>query len=111
MTDKEIKNCNCEEHDGCDCGDDCESNVITLDLEDGPHDFNILSMVELKGKKFLALSEVGSMEYDIFQMTEDGDSIELSYVEDDDDFNAVADEFDKIFSSEMDDEEDEEEEN
>lgn len=111
MSDKEIKDCGCGEHDhehGDDC--DCESNTIILDMEDGTQkEYTILDMVELDGKKYLALSELGSVEYDILEMKEDGDSVELSYVEDDDEYNAVADEFEKIFSESEEDDEDEEE--
>ena len=102
MTDKEIKDCSCDVHEDCDCTDECcaESNVITLELEDGPRDFEILSSLEHEGKTYLALSEVDSLEYDIFLMTEDGESVELSYVEDDDTYNAVADKFEEMFGEE-----------
>lgn len=106
-----VKDCGCGQHDhehDEDC--DCESNTIMLDMEDGTQkEYTILYMVEIDGKKYLALSELGSIEYDILEMKEDGDSVELSYVDDDDEYNAVADEFEKIFS-ESDDEDDEEEE-
>ena len=109
MSDKEIKDCGCGEHDhehGDDC--ECDTNTIMLDMEDGTQkEYTILDMVELDGKKYLALSEIDSVEYDILEMKEDGDSVELSYVEDDDEYNLVADEFEKIFSDSEDDEDEE----
>ena len=108
MTDKDIKDCGCtEDHDhDCECGDDCDcgSNTITLDMEDGTEkEFNILDMLELNGKKYLALSEVGSLEYDILEMTEDGENVELNYIEDDEEYEVVAKEFETLFAGEAED--------
>ncbi|MBW6514563.1 MAG: DUF1292 domain-containing protein [Candidatus Syntrophosphaera sp.] len=101
MTDKEINGCNCGE----DCGDetcDCEhedSNVITLDMEDGTQkDFLVLDIIEHEGKQYIALAEVDSMEYDIMSMAVIDENVELSVIEDDDEFNAIAAKFDEHFS-------------
>lgn len=101
MTDIEKNDCNCD-HEDCDCGDDCESNIITLDTENGPQQFEIQGYLEHEGVKYLALSELESSEYDILEMREDGDMFELKDVEDDDLFNTLADLFDDLFASEMD---------
>lgn len=110
MTDKEMKDQGLHEgHDhDCECGDDCDcgSNTILLDMEDGTQkEFTILDMVEVDGKKYIALSEVGSMEYDILEMTEDGDSVELNYIEDDKIYEDIAAEFEKLFAGAFEDEE------
>jgi uncharacterized protein YrzB (UPF0473 family) len=108
MTDKEKHACDCGEHHDhdCDCGDEdcnCESNVITLDMEDGTQkEFNILNLIEHDGKHYVALSELDSVEYDILRFEEVGDQVELSIIEDDDEYNAVADKFDEIFSEDLD---------
>jgi len=102
MTDIEKNDCNCGDHEDCDCGDDCQSNIITLDTENGPQQFEIQGYLEHEGVKYLALSELESSEYDIFEMKEDGDMFELKDVEDDDLFNTLADLFDDLFASEMD---------
>ncbi len=113
MTEIEKNGCNCEgdhQHD-CECGDecDCESNVITLDMEDGTKkDFNVLNILEHNGKQYVALSELDSEEYDILRFEETGDeedNIALSIIEDDEEYNAVADKFDELFASELEDEE------
>ncbi len=106
MTDKEKQACNCgEEHDHDCCDDDCncESNVITLDMEDGTKkDFQVLNIIEHEGKQYVALSEMDSVEYDILRFEEVDDQLELSIIEDDAEYNAVADLFDEIFSAEGD---------
>ncbi len=101
MTDIEKHDCSCDHHEDCDCGDDCQSNIITLDTENGPQQFEIQGYLEHEGVKYLALSEVDSSEYDIFAMKEDGDMFELSDIEDDDLFNTLADLFDDLFAIEM----------
>jgi len=108
MTEIEKNGCNCEgEHDhDCECGDDCdcETNIITLDMEDGTQkDFSILNIIEHDGKHYVALAEVGSDEYDIMRFVEVDESIELSIIEDDAEYNAVADIFDELFTAEVED--------
>ncbi|MDD4309310.1 MAG: DUF1292 domain-containing protein [Candidatus Cloacimonetes bacterium] len=114
MTDKEKDACNCgEEHDH-DCGDEdcnCESNTITLDMEDGTQkDFNVLHILEHEGKQYIALAELDSDEYDILCFSEVDESVELTIIENDVEYNAVADLFDEVFSAEFDDTEDQDEE-
>ncbi len=93
----------------CECGDDEECSTITLEMEDGStKEFNILSMVEHKDKKYIALSEVGSMEYDILRIEYSGDQAELSEIEDETEFEEVAVKFDELFEAEDDEDEDEE---
>jgi len=104
MTDKEKHNCNCGEHHEHDCGDDCdcESNTITLEMEDGStKDFTVLNILEHNGQQYVALSEEGSVEYDILRFVEVDDSLELSIIEDDEEYNTVADKFDELFNSEL----------
>lgn len=112
MSEKELKNCNCGNHeDGhdCDCGDDCECDTITLDMEDGTQkDFLVLDTLEYEGKNYIALAEVETMEYDILRMNVVGETVELNVIEDDAEFEAVAAKFDELFN--LDDEEEEEEE-
>lgn len=115
--DKTAHHSGCEEDCNCDhdheCGDDCEcehdheeSSTITLEMEDGTSkDFTILAMLEHKDKKFIALSEVDTMEYDILQLEYADEEAELSEIEDDALFEEVAAKFDEMFQ-----EEDEEEE-
>lgn len=103
MTEIEKNDCHCDHHEECDCGDDCheESHIITLETENGPQQYQIQGFLEHEGVKYLALSELESMEYDILEMKEDGDMFELKEIEDDDLFNTVADLFDELFNQEM----------
>jgi len=106
MSDKEKQNCNCGEHHDHDCGDDCdcESNTITLEMEDGStKDFTILNILEHEGQQYVALAEEGSVEYDILRFVEVEDNLELSIIEDDNEYNTVADKFDELFNSELED--------
>ncbi len=106
MTDKEKQNCNCGEHHDHECGDDCdcESNTITLEMEDGTSkDFTILNILEHNGQQYVALAEEDSAEYDILRFVEVDDNLELSIIEDDAEYNAVADKFDELFNSELED--------
>lgn len=110
QTGQHVHNCDCDNED-CDCETDecdCGPNVITLDMEDGTQkDFTLLDTIDLNDKKYLALAEVDSVEYDILRMEVTGDTVELSVIEDDEEFNAVAAKFDELFSSEEIEEEEE----
>lgn len=115
MFDKDEKDCQCGNHEhghDCDCeNEECESNTITLDMEDGTQkDFMVLDIVEHEGKKYVALAEVDSMEYDILSMTVKDENVELNIIEDDEEFNLVATKFEELFAQDPNDDEDEEEE-
>lgn len=106
MTEHEHKGCNCTDECGdgsapCDCdNEECNCNTITLDMEDGTQkDFIVLDVIEHEGKQYIALAEVDSMEYDIMSMAVVDDNVELSVIEDDDEFETVAALFDEHFSS------------
>ncbi|MDY0151059.1 MAG: DUF1292 domain-containing protein [Candidatus Cloacimonas sp.] len=104
MTDKEKTAHN--HSDDCDCGEDCdcENNTITLDMEDGTQkDFNVLNILEHNGHQYVALAEMDSDEYDILRFVEVGEEMELSIIEDDAEYNAVADKFDEAFTAEFED--------
>ena len=96
--------CNCEGED-CSCEDHCESesNIITLEMEDGStKDFQVLDTLENEGKHYIALAEVGSMEYDILRFVEIEESLELSIIEDDNEYNTVSELFEEMFLAEND---------
>ncbi len=112
MTTKD-NNINPAEHvhecEGEDCDCDHESNIITLDMEDGSQkDFMVLDMIQEDGGNYIALSEVGAMEYDILRFEEIEDNLELSIIEDDEEYNRIAKVFEERFASMMDIDDDEE---
>jgi uncharacterized protein YrzB (UPF0473 family) len=90
----------CCEGEDCTCGEH-ESNIITLDMEDGSQkDFEVLQIINHEGKNYIALAELDSAEYDILRFEEVEDSVELSIIEEDEEFDAVAAIFDDLFNSE-----------
>lgn len=97
MTD-EIKNINEEEEE--------EITVYTLtDEETGEEqDFELLAEATLDGKLYYAMALVDdeSGDYEILAVNEDGDDILFSSVDDDEEFERVADYFDNLFDSEED---------
>lgn len=116
MTEKDLQNSGSAEHDkDCDCEhDDCNCNTVTLEMEDGTtQDFMVLDIIEHDGNRYIALAEVDSMEYDIMGFKEVGENVELTVIEEDEEFDMVAKLFEEHFAQaddEDDDEDDEEEE-
>ncbi|MFO8145241.1 MAG: DUF1292 domain-containing protein [Candidatus Syntrophosphaera sp.] len=100
MTDKKEQNIDTKnQQDNPDEIGSDQDNIITLDMEDGSQkDFLVLDVIERKGKQYIALAELDSNEYDILSMTITDDTVELNVIEDDDEFDAVAAEFEEHFS-------------
>ncbi|MBP5349404.1 MAG: DUF1292 domain-containing protein [Clostridia bacterium] len=79
-----------------------EVDVFTLTDEEGNEEqFEVLGSIELDGKVYYALTSVEGQndEYVILRLEgEEGDEVTLVTVDDDDEFDRVADEFeDKLF--------------
>ncbi len=87
----------------CTCGDEgCDCNTITLEMEDGTEkEFTILDMLEHEGKTYVALTEGDSDEYDILRIEGEEEEMELAVIEDDAEYNAVADLFDTMFAEDI----------
>ncbi len=80
-----------------------EANIITLDMEDGTQkDFEVLNIIEMDGANYIALAELGANEYDILRFVEVEENLELSIIEDDEEYQRAADRFNELFSSEDD---------
>ncbi|NLW19577.1 MAG: DUF1292 domain-containing protein [Candidatus Cloacimonetes bacterium] len=129
MTDLEKKDCDC----GADCGcnehehhhhhhaeghdenpevehfhDEEDENIIQLEMDDGTiQDFYVLGTLDHNGKQYMALAEVGSYEYDILNFEVKEDHVSLNVIEDEDEFNEVADLFHENLQNDYEDEEDE----
>ncbi len=112
-------------HDGdCGCGHDhdheFEHDSITLSLDDGTElNCMILDIFTVDNKEYIALQpEEGEEEDNVFLyrfIQKDGGDPELLNIDDDDEFEAVADAFEELLDSQdyddmFDDEEEEEEE-
>lgn len=66
------------------------SRVITLEMEDGSEkDFVALDIIHHEGHSYIALSEVDSMDYDVLRFVEADDVLELSIIEDDDEYTKI----------------------
>lgn len=80
--------------------------VFTLtDEETGEEmEFTLLARAEMDGKLYFALepSDEESDEYVILSVTEDGDDVILESIEDDDEFDKMADYFDDLLFNEVD---------
>ena len=93
-----VENKNIEELD--------EAPVFTLtDEETGEEmEFTLLARAEMDDKLYFALepNEEESEEYVILRVTEDGDDVILESIEDDDEFDKIADYFDDLLFNEVD---------
>lgn len=100
MTDKE--KCGCHDHE-CDCGHDHaheeEADFITLEFDDGVEvECEIMGVFDYDGKEYIALiPNDDTDDVYIYGYKEIGDDeFELVDIEDDDEFEKVVAEFDKI---------------
>ena len=91
-----------------------ESSVFTLTDEEGNEiDFEVIGQHEMNGEHYVALlpadateaeieGDVTEYEYIILKLAKDGDEEILVTVDDDDEFDDIADYFDDLFSQEID---------
>lgn len=105
--------------DDCGCGHDHEHDYITLSLDDGTElDCAVLDIFTVDGKDYIALQPVeGDEEDNVFLyrfIDHEDEDPELLNIDDDDEFEAVADAFEQMLDElefdEMFDEEAEEDE-
>ena len=107
MTDEKQKDMETEEWE-----EDAEEEdriVLTLD-DDSELECTVLDIFPFQDKEYIALLPEAEDEEDegilVYEYTEsdDGESIELTQIESDEEYNAVADEFDRILSESIDEE-------
>lgn len=87
-----------------------EAEIFTLTDEDGNEiDFEIIGQHEMNGELYVALlpaeeeeKDGANWEYVVLKLAKDGDEEILVTVDDDDEFDAISDYFDDLFSSEID---------
>jgi len=100
MTDIE-KNIIDEQHT---CDDECEEGdyTIPLEMDDGTiQNFIPLGHLEYEGKQYIALAEEDSNEFDIFQLTPEGEDFIFNIIEDEELFETIADKFTHLFTEEL----------
>lgn len=96
-------------HDAdCDCGCNDEFDTMTLTLDDGSEiECGVLAIFPVQNKQYIALvplneeddSEEGEVYLYCYVEDEDGE-IQLINIEEDDEYEAVADAFDELLDSE-----------
>lgn len=92
----------------CGCGDDCscaddEADYLTLEFDDGQEvECEIMGVFEFNGKEYIALiPDDGTDDVYIYGYKETNDeSFELIDIEDDEEFNKVVEEFERIVAEE-----------
>lgn len=97
------ENCNCT-----DCNDEMEHDQVTLTLDDGTELIcNVIAIFPYKEKEYIALlpedadEEDGEVFLYQFIQTDDDDSIDLVNIEDDNEFDEVAEAFDEFLDSQL----------
>lgn len=93
----------------CGCGhdhehDEMELETMTLTLDDDTElECGILGVFEVEGmagKEFIALLPLEDETVLLYEYKENGDDVELSVIEDDDDFEKVSNTFYELFDGE-----------
>ncbi len=87
-----------------------DTAIFTLTDEEGNEvDFEVIGQHEMNGENYVALLPVGEensdkeeWEYIILKLAKDGDEEIFVTVDDDDEFDDIADYFDDLFSQEID---------
>ncbi len=85
--------------------DELEAEIVTLTDEDGvEHEFAIIGSLEFEGNQYLALTDAGGEEdeYIILKVVEEDGEEVLITIDDDDEFDRVADAFDDEMMEEYD---------
>ncbi len=112
MSEEEKFECGCgcgheHHHDDCDCG--CEHTMI-LTLDDGTEmECNVIGIFEVGDKEYIALLPIDDETVLIYQYEETEENVELSLIEDDEEYEEVTKAFFEIFNDEGDFEAEEEE--
>ena len=94
---------NAQHEHGCDCGCEDEADFITLEFDDGKEvECEVMGVFDFEGKEYIALiPDDGTDDVYIYGYKETGDDeFELVDIEDDDEFDRVVAEFDKIMAEE-----------
>lgn len=109
MTDnKHNGSCDCghdHEHEGCGCGcDNDEMEIMNLVLEDGSElECLVLGVFGVEDNEYIALLPKEEEEVLLYAYSENEEGVELISIEDDAEYELVAEAFYQLFSDEEDD--------
>jgi uncharacterized protein YrzB (UPF0473 family) len=120
MDDKEKCGCGSHDHDEeCGCGNhhhhdgdcDCEQDTLLITLDDDTEvECNVIGIFEVGDKEYIALLPLDDETVLLYQYEDTDDNVNLSSIEDDDEFKAVTDAFFELYNDDGDFAVDEEEE-
>ncbi len=110
MTDNKHNGCGCghdhdHEHEGCGCGcDHDEMEIMNLVLEDGTElECLVLGVFGVEDKEYIALLPQEEEDVLLYGYSENEEGVELISIEDDAEYELVAEAFYELFSDEEDD--------
>ncbi len=99
---EEKNKCNCHDHDseGCGCGEDCECHgddvpviFVTFEDEEGEVPCDVMGIFEVEDISYIAIVPQDSDEVLLYRYSENGDEVNLTDIETDEEFQKVSDEF------------------
>ena len=85
----------------CEHCNDEEFYTVTLNLEDGDLECGVITVFDMGDQDYIALfpldenGEPASDDVYLYRYSEDGESQEIEYIDDDDELNAASDRFDE----------------
>lgn len=87
----------CSHNHGEDC--DCENDTLVITLDDDTEvECNVIGIFEVEDKEYIALLPIDDETVLLYQYDETDDNVELSSIEDDDEFKAVTDAFFELYN-------------
>jgi len=79
-----------------------EEDILTLEFDDGvEEECGILGVFDALGKEYIALNPLGTEDVFIYGYKEDGEDFELIDITDDEEFEKVVAEFEKLAVEEI----------
>lgn len=97
-----------EEHENCNhCHDEnCEHDTLLITLDDDTEiECNVIGIFEVNDKEYIALLPIDDDSVLLYQYSEEDDSVELTSIEDDEEFQEVSDAFFELYNEDADNEE------
>jgi len=78
-----------------------EEDILTLEFDDKDEECGILGVFDALGKEYIALNPLGTEDVYIYGYKEDGEDFELIDITDDEEFEKVVAEFEKLAVDEI----------
>jgi len=78
-----------------------EEDILTLEFDDKDEECGILGVFDALGKEYIALNPLGTEDVYIYGYKEDGEDFELIDITDEEEFEKVVAEFEKLAVDEI----------